>query len=137
MYEYDFKLNRVVDGDTVIGDIDLGFNIILYNQSIRLKGIDTPECRTKDLTEKEFGLFVKEYVKKKLKGSKTIRIKTYKDKNEKYGRVLGELLLKNGINLNEELIVKEYAVPYKNGPKKEIKKTHLEHWSKIKETLNG
>lgn len=59
MYEYNVKkVTKVVDGDTIDVDIDLGFNIS-YTQRVRLAGIDTPESRTKDLREKALGLEVK------------------------------------------------------------------------------
>ena len=51
MYKYKAKIIRVVDGDTVDVDIDLGFGVWLNNQRIRLYGIDTPECRTRDKVE--------------------------------------------------------------------------------------
>ena len=56
MYEYKSRIIKVVDGDTVDVDIDLGFDIVLSNQRIRLAGIETPESRTRDLEEKKFGL---------------------------------------------------------------------------------
>ena len=62
MYEYNCRIVKVVDGDTIDVDIDLGFDIVLSNQRIRLKGIDTPESRTRDLEEKKFGLLAKEVV---------------------------------------------------------------------------
>ena len=51
MHEYKSKVTKIVDGDTIKCDIDLGFDIVLSNQTIRLYGIDTPESRTKDLEE--------------------------------------------------------------------------------------
>ena len=59
MYEYKCRIIKVVDGDTIDVDIDLGFNITLSNQRIRLQGVDTPESRTRDLEEKKFGLLAK------------------------------------------------------------------------------
>ena len=56
MYEYNSRILRVVDGDTIDVDIDLGFGITMVNQRIRLQGVDTPESRTRDLEEKKFGL---------------------------------------------------------------------------------
>ena len=56
MYEYKCKIRKVVDGDTVDVDIDLGFGVWLRKQRVRLVGIDTPESRTKDLQEKKYGL---------------------------------------------------------------------------------
>ena len=63
MYEYKAKILRVVDGDTVDVDIDLGFGVWLHRERVRMMGIDTPESRTRDLMEKQFGLLAKEYVK--------------------------------------------------------------------------
>jgi len=84
MYEYRVKkINKVVDGDTVDVDIDLGFDIS-YTQRVRLAGIDTPESRTTDLAEKKLGLEVKEFLKHKLEGKTEIVIKTEKpDSSEK------------------------------------------------------
>ena len=62
MYEYNCTIRRVVDGDTVDVDIDLGFGIWVHNERVRLYGIDTPESRTRDLEEKKAGLFAKKVV---------------------------------------------------------------------------
>ena len=59
MYEYKAKLVKVVDGDTVDVDIDLGFGVWLKNERVRIMGIDTPESRTRDKVEKIFGLAAK------------------------------------------------------------------------------
>ena len=64
MYEYKCKIRKVVDGDTVDVDIDLGFGVWLRKQRVRLVGIDTPESRTKDLEEKKYGLAAKEFLTK-------------------------------------------------------------------------
>ena len=64
MYEYSCKIVRVVDGDTVDVDIDLGFGVWMHKQRIRMYGIDTHESRTRDLEEKKFGLMAKEIVKR-------------------------------------------------------------------------
>ena len=61
MYEYKCKIRKVVDGDTVDVDIDLGFGVWLRKQRVRLVGIDTPESRTKDLEEKKYGLAQKSF----------------------------------------------------------------------------
>ena len=62
MYEYSCKVVKIVDGDTIDVDIDLGFGVWLKKQRIRLFGIDTPESRTRDLEEKKYGLAAKEYL---------------------------------------------------------------------------
>ena len=64
MYEYKCKIVKIVDGDTVDVDIDLGFGVWLRKQRVRLVGIDTPESRTKDLEEKKYGLAAKEFLTK-------------------------------------------------------------------------
>ena len=74
MYEYKCKIRRVVDGDTVDVDIDLGFGIVLANERVRVMGIDTPESRTRDKVEKKFGLAAKEKLKSLL--GKTSILKT-------------------------------------------------------------
>ena len=53
--KYDVKLIKVVDGDTVDVDIDLGFGIWLHDERVRIMGIDTPESRTRDKVEDLFG----------------------------------------------------------------------------------
>ena len=55
MYEYKCKIRKVVDGDTVDIDIDLGFGVWLNDERVRIMGIDTPESRTSDPIEKIFG----------------------------------------------------------------------------------
>ena len=114
MYEYNIKkVTKVVDGDTIDVDIDLGFNIS-YAQRVRLAGIDTPESRTKDLREKALGLEVKDKIKKAIESAKTVIIKTeLPDSTEKYGRILGWVYLDGAAkSLNEQLIEDGYAWSY-------------------------
>ncbi len=80
MYEYQCKIVRVVDGDTVDVDIDLGFGTWMKKQRIRLYGIDTPESRTRDLEEKKYGIMAKEIVKKYIPEGSTQILRTKKDK---------------------------------------------------------
>jgi len=107
------KVLKVVDGDTIDADIDLGFDISLTKR-VRLAGIDTPESRTTDLKEKALGLEVKEWLKKRLEGAKDILIKTQlPDSTEKYGRILGKLYINNEeTSLNEQMIAEGYAWSY-------------------------
>jgi len=107
---------RVVDGDTIDADIDLGFDISLTKR-VRLSGVDTPESRTTDLKEKALGLEVKEWLKKKLDGKKNILIKTeLPDSTEKYGRILGRLYV-DDVCLNDRMIDEGYAWTYDGGTK--------------------
>ena len=118
-YIYRIKtVGKVVDGDTIDADIDLGFDISLTKR-IRLAGIDTPESRTTNLKEKALGLESKEWMKKTLAGAKDILIKTeLPDSTEKYGRIIGHLFI-NGqeTSLNNQMIAEGYALAYDGGTK--------------------
>jgi micrococcal nuclease len=119
MYEYKVKkVYKVVDGDTIDVDIDLGFNISYY-QRVRLAGIDTPESRTKDKMEKAFGLESKKRLEDILKDSKKVVIRTQKpDSTEKYGRILGWLYIDDqDLSVNEQLIRDGYAWDYMGATK--------------------
>ena len=112
------EIHKVVDGDTIDADIDLGFDISLTKR-IRLAGVDTPESRTTDLKEKAMGLESKEWLKKKLEGAKDIIIKTeLPDSTEKYVRIIGHLFI-NGqeTSLNNQMIDEGYALAYDGGTK--------------------
>ena len=111
-------ISKVVDGDTIDADIDLGFDISL-SKRIRLAGIDTPESRTTNIKEKAMGLESKEWLKKTLEGAKDILIKTeLPDSTEKYGRIIGHLFI-NGqeTSLNNQMIYEGYALAYDGGTK--------------------
>ena len=120
MYTYSISLVKVVDGDTIDANIDLGFNVSVKKR-IRFMGINTPECRTKDLEEKAKGLAAKERVKQLLEGCNTIQLCSHGI--GKFGRCLGELTIdvvdgKEGLtmtNLNELLIKEGHAVEYHGG----------------------
>jgi micrococcal nuclease len=119
MYEYRVKkVTKVLDGDTIDVDLDLGFNIS-YSRRVRLSGIDTPESRTRDLAEKKLGLEAKEYMKSLLDNAKLVVIKTEKpDSSEKYGRILGQVFI-DGLNIsvNQMLIDNGYAWEYDGASK--------------------
>jgi len=119
-YVYRIKsVGKIVDGDTIDADIDLGFDISLTKR-IRLAGIDTPESRTTDKYEKQLGLEVKEWLKHRLESAKDILIKTeLPDSTEKYGRIIGHLYI-NGeeTSINNQMIAEGYAWEYDGGTKK-------------------
>ena len=79
MYEYRAKVTRIIDGDTIDVDVDLGFDVWLKNR-VRMYGMDTPSPRTRDKEEKYRGLLSKEYPKEALKGSKEVILKLKKVK---------------------------------------------------------
>ena len=114
MFEYYVKkVTKIVDGDTIDVDIDLGFSIS-FTSRVRLAGIDTPESRTRDLLEKKLGLEAKAYLKNAIDEAKTVVIKTEKmDSSEKYGRILGWVFLDGSDkSINEEMIDVGHAWGY-------------------------
>lgn len=119
-YIYRIKsVHKVVDGDTIDADIDLGFDISLTKR-IRLAAVDTPESRTADPKEKKYGLESKDWLKHRLEFAKDIIIKTeLPDSTEKYGRIIGHLFI-NGeaTSLNNQMIAEGYAWEYDGGTKK-------------------
>ena len=126
MYKYRAIVDRVVDGDTIDVDIDLGFDVWLKKQRIRLRGVDAPESRTRDLEEKKFGMLAKIYVMEHCPSGSEIILQTYLDDRGKFGRILGEIFLPNhDTSLNELMIVDKIAVHYFGQSKKEIEENHL------------
>ena len=138
MHEYNCTIRRVVDGDTVDVDIDLGFGIWVHNERVRLFGIDTPESRTRDLEEKKAGLFAKDVVLHYLpEGSKQV-LRTHKDKVGKYGRVLGEFVIYDSLadrqtTINQFMIDHKIGVEYSGKSKDEIVKQHIENRKYLEE----
>ena len=116
VYTYRCKVIRVVDGDTVDVDIDLGFSVVLKKQRIRLAGIDTPESRTRNLAEKELGLKAKERLKA-LCGSEVFIQSLGVGK---YGRILAIPLTREGTNICATLINEGLAVEYWGGKKTKV-----------------
>lgn len=112
LYHYKMTVIRVVDGDTVYGDVDLGFNIGSKKMEFRLAGINTPETKGDTRTA---GLTSKKYVEDTIL-NKDVVILTKKDSKEKYGRYLAEIFYldatNNYVSLNKELIAKGLAVPF-------------------------
>lgn len=125
MYEYACVIRKIVDGDTVDVDIDLGFGIWVHNERIRFYGIDTPESRTSNKLEKVFGLYAKNYVIDKLPvGSKQI-LKTIKDEEGKYGRMLGDFIMEDDSSLINLMIKEHIGVPYYGENKDVIQMKHI------------
>ena len=120
MYTYKISPLKVVDGDTIDADIDLGFDIKVKKR-IRFMGINAPESRTKDLEEKAKGLAAKDRVKQLLDGCENITLKSHGI--GKFGRCLGEIMLDKVdgqekltlVSLNELLINEGHAVKYHGG----------------------
>ena len=135
MYEYKCKIRKVVDGDTVDIDIDLGFGVWLNDERVRIIGIDTPESRTSDPIEKKFGLAAKERVQHLLGEGATLISKVKGDGNEemrgKFGRILGDFRTSQGDLLTSKLMKEGHAVAYSGGNKEAIQVKHLENRQRL------
>ena len=130
VYEYSCKVLRVVDGDTVDVDIDLGFGVWMHKERIRLYGIDTPESRTRDLEEKKYGLIAKEQIKSFMPVGSTQTLVTVKDKAGKFGRILGKFLIYDKkteaqMTINDWMLREHHAVAYHGQSKEDIAEEHL------------
>ena len=127
--EFHVSITKIVDGDTVDVDIDLGFSTVLKKQRVRLMGIDTPESRTRDKVEKLFGLAAKNRVKEMLESNvilKTFAAKDGEDMKGKFGRILGDFFIEaDGKLLTEVMIDEGHAVPYHGGSKDETQAAHM------------
>ena len=127
MYEYRARINKVVDGDTVDVDIELGFDIVLTSQRVRIMGIDTPESRTSDKVEKVFGLAAKNRLKELLGPTAVLKTQIEKDGDDakgKFGRILGDFIAPDGRMVTEVMIEEGHSVPYFGGSKEDTQAAH-------------
>ena len=131
MYEYECTIRRVVDGDTVDVDVSLGFGVWRCNERIRLYGVDTPECRTRDAEEKAAGLLAKEFVKDALHVGGTYTLST-KEKG-KFGRFLGVIFISDKTSINAALVTEHLAVAYHGQSKTEVQDAHAANYQILKD----
>lgn len=132
--EYDVVLLKAVDGDTVDVDIDLGFNVWLHNERVRIMGIDTPESRTSDEVEKLFGKAAKARLKELLHEGAilvTTEEKNGEDMRGKFGRILGDFKIPDGRLVTDVLVEEGHCVPYFGGSKEEIQEKHMVNRQKL------
>lgn len=128
--EYDVVVIKVVDGDTVDVDIDLGFGVCLKDERVRIMGIDTPESRTSDRVEDLFGEAAKARLKELMKhGGKLITTedKSGEDMKGKFGRILGDFKVEynGGMKRVTEIMTEEgHCVPYFGGSKEDTQAAH-------------
>ena len=138
MYEYRAYVNRVVDGDTVDVDIDLGFGVVLTDERVRIMGIDTPESRTSDKVEKIFGLASKERLKELLGKETILKTQINKDGEDmkgKFGRVLGDFIVEEWEGeprmVTDILIEEGHAVKYHGQNKADVQVAHMANRNKL------
>jgi micrococcal nuclease len=139
MYEYKCNVVKVVDGDTVDVDIDLGFGVWLKDERVRMMGIDTPESRTSDKVEKLFGLAAKQKLKSLLGKSPILKTQVNKDGEDmkgKFGRILGDFDVYDAEKdawrpATDVLIETGNAVAYFGGSKEEVQAKHMVNREKL------
>lgn len=136
--EYDVKVLKVVDGDTVDVDINLGFGVVLTDERVRIMGIDTPESRTSDRVEDLFGEAAKARLKELMEGDAkliTTENKKGEDMKGKFGRILGDFYVERFEGKRERvtdvLIEEGHAVAYFGGSKEEIQLKHMANRQKL------
>ena len=137
--KYDVDIIKVVDGDTVDVDIELGFGICLKDERVRIMGIDTPESRTSDRVEDLFGEAAKARLKELLKGGAkliTTEDKHGEDMKGKFGRILGDFEVYDGeldrwTPVTDIMIREGHCVPYFGGSKEEIQAKHMVNRDKL------
>ena len=123
MYEYKISnIVKIIDGDSLRVDLDLGFKIQLSNATLRLHGIDTPESRQRSrLEERKLGIKAKEFLVNILEGNKDNLIMKATERG-KFGRILAEIFIDSTDNpsVNQLLIEADLARPYFGGSKNEL-----------------
>jgi micrococcal nuclease len=117
-------------------DIDLGFDIVLRDERVRIMGIDTPESRTRDKVEKKFGLASKARLKELIGGKSGPILKTQinkkgEDMRGKFGRILGDFVTDSGRLVTDILVEEGHAVAYFGGSKEEIQDKHMANRKKL------
>ena len=127
-YVFQATVLKIIDGDTIDVDVDLGWNISVTNQRIRLYAVDCPESRTRDLEEKKYGLAAKAFVQEFLPIGSQVLLRTHE--KGKYGLYLGDFKRYDKW-LCAELIRHHHAVEYFGQSKHAIKQAHLENRKKI------
>lgn len=121
-FVYNATLDRIIDGDTFDCVIDLGFDVRLHKQRVRLAGIDTPESRinTKRYPERAQEKIMGKAAKERLKELCTGSFKVKSLGKGKYGRILGVPYTEDGEDICAKLIEEGHAVEYWGGSKTKL-----------------
>lgn len=136
MYEYRVKVLKVVDGDTVDVDIDLGFGVWIRGERVRIMGIDTPESRTANEVEKLFGLAAKKRLEELLGEYSVLRTQVAKDGTDmkgKFGRILGDFIDDGGQFVSRVLTEEGHCVPYYGENKELVQAQHEKNRQRLLE----
>lgn len=130
MFEYHATIRRVVDGDTVDVDLDLGFKNF-RRERVRLLGIDTPESRTRDKREKRWGKVAAARLSELLPVGETFPY--HSQEIDKYGRSLGNFTLPFSTEYSSQsavdvLLRERLGVPYAGQSKAAVRAAHEANW---------
>ena len=134
MYEYKVNILKVVDGDTVDVDIDLGFGCWLRNERVRIVGIDCPESRTSDRIEKVFGEAAKQRLTSLLSSEATLISQVSKmgeNMKGKFGRILGDFITINDQVISTTLMEEGHAVAYNGRDNEAVQAQHLKNRQRL------
>jgi micrococcal nuclease len=133
MYEYRVKIVRIIDGDTVDVDIDLGFGIWIHKERVRIMGIDTPESRTRDRVEKLFGLAAKKRLEELLGEYSILRTIKPGKNDDKFGRILGDFIDDAGRFVTKIMMEEGHCVPYYGDAKELTQEQHQKNRERLLE----
>lgn len=127
MYNYKAVVNRIIDGDTVVLDIDLGFDQWSKNQSVRLYDTDTPEVRTRNDIEKLAGFLAKDEVANHLIVGSTVLLNSIEYNRGSFGRIIGRIISAENVDIGKMLKENRLATPWEGLTKEERLKLENEN----------
>ena len=107
-YNYNAKVGKVIDGDSVILLVDVGFRLSI-EMNIRLTGINAPELNSVDDKERFVARQAKEYLQSLLTPGSKVTIKTSKPRKDKFGKWQAEIVNNFGVNVGEALVAEKLA----------------------------
>lgn len=125
LYNYRCVIRNIVDGDTVDVDIDLGFDVWLHNERIRISGIDCPEVRTRDPIEKIFGQLATARVKELLPLGSNHILNSTEFRKGGFGRILGDIILPDFSTLSKTLLNERHAVVWTPNDRESMKQSEI------------
>ncbi len=132
---FEFKLRKISDGDSLVGDLGQGFSDWKVSQKLRLMGLDTNEIRRgrgRDAEDVQHGKMARDYLRGILVVGETYVVQTHEIEAGKYGRWLITLWV-GALNVNKSLIRKYLATAYHGQNKKEIMGEHRKNICKLKQ----
>lgn len=135
LYNYQTVIRRIVDGDTLEVDIDLGFDMWIHKARVRLIGIDCPEVRTTDPIEKIFGQLATQYVEGLMPIGSSRVLRSFKYQRDSFARIVGDFNLPSSVStLTESLRRAHHAVVWDPRNRELMAEEHLANRQKLIES---